>query len=397
MRVVFEKCSPSGVVSAPPSKSIAHRYLICAFLSGEKCRIDNIAYSKDIEATINCLTALGGRFDTRKNSVEAYRGSDTAGELDCNESGSTLRFLIPYAMTLNRETVFKGSKKLMERPLSVYEEIAKENGFLFEKGEGCLKVKGNLKGGIFNVRGDISSQFISGLMFVLPNLENDSVIKVSEPFESKSYVYLTVQALETFGVDVKIRNNEIYIKGGQKFKAADVEVEGDCSNAAYLDCFEGIEVEGLNENTRQGDRVFKKLFEVLDKNEEAIDLKDCPDLGPVLFAYAAAHGGGRFKNCQRLIIKESNRIEAMRTELEKFGINLSYDNGEVAVENKGPERPEKPLCSHNDHRIVMALSYLLCRTGGCIENAEAVSKSFPDYFDVLRKCGAKFNMEEIKQ
>lgn len=396
MTVKFSPCLPFGNVAAPPSKSVAHRYLIAAFLSGGKCKIDNISFSEDIQATADCLEALGAKIERGNASITVMPGGTASDILNCRESGSTLRFLIPYALTTGREITFIGSKKLFERPLGVYEKTANENGFLFKKSENSLVVRGNLKNGEYSLPGNISSQFITGLLFALSTLSEDSVIKVIPPFESRSYVNITLSVLKQFGIFAKIDGNNIKIQGGGKYIPQNLVTESDYSNAAYLDLlnFSGgnVTVTGLDK-TCQGDAVYKDYFKKLD-NFCTLDISDCPDLGPALISAAAMQNGVVLTGTRRLAVKESDRGAAMAQELAKFGIKVNVEENKITVENATVKKPSAPLNSHNDHRIVMALAALLCKTGGEMCGTEAVKKSFPDYFDVLKSLGAKFTIQE---
>ena len=392
----FMPCVPSGKVKAPPSKSAAHRYLISAFLSGGECRLDNIALSEDIKATIGCLEKLGVSAEYNGDSVIIKPSSPKKGVLNCNESGSTLRFLIPIALTKNEEITFTGSKKLFERPLNVYEEIARDNGFIFDKKDNILTVKGLLKSGRYLVKGDISSQFITGLIFGLSTLSGESIIEVIPPFESRSYVNITLSVIKRFGISAELSGNEIKIKGGEKYIPQNITVEGDYSNAAYIEALSflggDVSVSGLG-TTEQGDAIYKSYFKKL-KSYAELDITDCPDLGPVLIAVAAAESGARLTGTKRLAVKESDRGAAMAAELEKFGVTIKCLDNEIIIEKAELQKPEKTLSSHNDHRILMALAVLLCKTGGKISGAEAVRKSFPDYFDIIKSLGAKVGLKE---
>ena len=388
MRVEIYPSAARGAVAAPPSKSMAHRLLICAGLRRGESVIRDLAYSDDIRATIDCLRALGA--DIRLDGDTAYvRGTDVrrrTGEeaiLPCNECGSTLRFFTPLCMLSGERRILKGSDYLMRRPMTVYEDIAAEQGMVFEKEIDRLTVCGKLRSGIYNVRGDISSQFISGLMFALPLTDGDSKIHILPPVESRPYIDLTADALRQFGVEIAENGNIYSIEGGQCYSAADVTVEGDYSNAAFFEALNlvgsEVDVKGLNPDSKQGDKVYKILFEKIKSGGSPIDISDCPDLGPILFAVAAACGGARFTGTRRLRIKESDRADAMRRELSKFGIIVEVGENEAVVCSGELSKPSEPLYGHNDHRIVMALSVLLTKTGGVIEGAEAVRKSFPDF------------------
>lgn len=400
MIVKFNKSTAFGRITAPPSKSMAHRYLICGALSvGESC-ISGIAFSQDIEATINCLEALGADVKIEGDTV-IIGGIDInrmvkSNMLFCNESGSTLRFLIPLCLLFDQKLLLAGSERLMGRSLSVYEKLCKEQNIPFIEGKNAVALKGRLSSGNYAVRGDISSQFISGLMFALPLLNDDSNIEIIGNLESGSYLGLTLKALADFGVRITRKDERtIYIKGSQSYKKRDITIEGDYSNAAFLDAFNllggNVVVKGLDENSAQGDRVYKEIFPLLQKGCPTVDISDCPDLGPVLMALAAALNGAVFTGTHRLKIKESDRGEAMKAELEKFGCRVVVEENQITVRKCKLEAPLVPLLGHNDHRIVMALSLLLTITGGEIYGAEAVAKSYPDFFCDLKKLGVSLN------
>ncbi len=400
MIVRIEKSIAKGVIEAPPSKSVAHRALICGALS-ESAEIRNLAYSKDIQATIDCLKNMGAYVEKKGDSVK-IGGLDSKStkenvEVFCNESGSTLRFLIPLALLFGKKMTFCGSERLFERPLSVYEDICNKQGIFFDKKIDSVTVYGKLTAGEYAVPGDISSQFITGLLFVLPLLENDSILTVTGKFESVSYIDLTLQAMLFFGVEISRKDNVFFIKGGQKYKAGTYNVEGDCSNAAFLEAFNllggSVEVEGTTPDTLQGDRVYKKFFRDLKNGAKKFDLSDCPDLAPVMFAMAAFCGGAEFTGTARLKMKESDRAAAMAEELAKFGIEVSVFEDSVTVHKGLLKEPTENLNGHNDHRIVMALSLLCSVTGGTIVGAESVAKSYPDYFEKIDSLGIKISKE----
>ena len=397
MQVVIRPSRASGSVAAPPSKSMAHRLLICAGLSGGESVVRNIALSKDIEATVGCLRALGAK--VRIEGDTAYiKGVDptaplgSIAELNCNESGSTLRFFTPLCMLCGEERTLIGSEYLFTRPLSVYDDIAAAQGIRFDKTADSLTVKGSLHSGVYEVRGDISSQFISGLLFALPLLPGDSELRLIPPVESRPYIDMTVAALAAFGVEITADGDTYRIKGSQRYTPADLSVEGDWSNAAFFEALNyagsSVYVTGLNDDSLQGDRAYKILYEKIKRREGVIDIADCPDLGPVLFAVAALCGGGSFTGTRRLRLKESDRAEAMRAELAKLGLTVTV--GENTVDIGGAlHTPAEPLDGHGDHRIVMALSVLCTVTGGTINGAQNVSKSFPDFFDRLSALGVE--------
>ena len=391
MNAVFVPSSPRGTVQAPPSKSMAHRLLICAGLARGQSTVRGVAFSQDIEATLDGLEALGARI-SRNGDTVAVTGADPSlckgGPVPCRESGSTLRFLIPLALTGSAPVTFTGSQTLFSRPLSVYAALAEEKGFFFAPASDRVTVRGPLRCGEYRVAGNVSSQFISGLLFALPLLAGESRLTLLPPVESRSYVDLTLSALKQFGVAAEENGLEFTAPGGQTYLPRDVTVEGDASNAAFLEALNlaggRVTVTGLDERSLQGDRIYPALFAALDKGFCTVDLSDCPDLGPVLFAAAALRQGARFTGVRRLRWKESDRVGAMAAELEKCGVRVTAGEDEATVIPRALHAPDTPLDGHNDHRIVMALSVLLTRLGGTVRGAEAVRKSFPDFFERLK-------------
>ena len=386
MRVSISASSLSGSVIAPPSKSMALRFLVCAALARGESVVKGVIPSEDMLAAIDCIRALGA--DVRHEGDTAYvMGADVFDIKDavfpCRESGSALRFLVPVAALSSSISTFTGSTSLFARPQDVYEDIFAERGLFFEKKGSALRVGGPLKAGEFRIDGGISSQFVSGLLFVLPLLDADSVIHLCPPVVSGSYTEMTIDALLSFGVRVTRKDdNTILIPGGQRYTPGVHEVEGDWSNAAPFLAM-GVEVSGLDSASLQGDKVCTDHFVALDKGMAKIDLSDCPDLGPLLFVYAALRNGGVFTGTKRLRIKESDRVGAMSEELKKCGVFLDVGEDSVTVP-AGVCPPKDILYGHNDHRIVMALSVLCAHTGGVIDGAEAVNKSFPGFFDAFK-------------
>ncbi|MBO4830970.1 MAG: 3-phosphoshikimate 1-carboxyvinyltransferase [Oscillospiraceae bacterium] len=394
MTVTIYPSVPVGTVKAPPSKSMAHRLLICAGLAKGGSRVRGVAPSDDVLATIDCLRALGASVDI-DGETALVRGADprraVPGVLNCRESGSTLRFFTPLCALSGRETVLEGSGTLFRRPLEPYEDLFRERGLLFAKTERSLTVRGPLGPGTFELPGDVSSQFISGLLFTLPLLEGDSVIRLRPPVESRAYTDMTLSALGSFGVNASWNGDlELLVPGGQEYLPRDVSVEGDWSNAAFFLAM-GADVTGLDPDSLQGDKVCAEHFAVLDRGHAEIDISGCPDLGPVLMACAALKSGGTFTGTRRLALKESDRGAAMAEELGKFGVRVSVEENRITVSG-GAKTPSEPLSGHDDHRIVMALSVLCTRTGGTIEGAEAVSKSFPDFFERLKDLNVRMDV-----
>ncbi len=393
-----------GTVTAPPSKSMAHRLLICAGLCDGVSRITGIAPSQDVLATLDCLAAIGAQYRYEKDTVE-IRGVDPrrmriGSVLPCRECGSTLRFFIPIALLSEDAVTLTGSERLLARPQDVYGELCRRNGLYFENDGERITVKGVLRSGVYEVRGDVSSQFISGLLFVLPLLEGDSEIRIKGRIESRSYIELTRSALAKFGVHAEWREGStLLVRGGQRYKPQNASVEGDYSNAAFfeaLNCVGGeVTVGGLCADSLQGDRVYAECFSALVKGTPTLSIGDCPDLGPILLAVAAAHNGAVFTETARLRIKESDRGSAMAEELAKLGAKVEVEEDTITVSLSTLRSPTEPLCSHNDHRIVMALAVLLTRLGGRIDGAEAVQKSMPDFFDRLKALGVKIKQHDI--
>lgn len=395
----FKPCKLSGRISAPPSKSMAHRYLIGAALSGQVCRLSGVDYSEDILASIDCLKALGAQITMDGDTVTV----DPAGfmksaypVLECRESGSTLRFFIPLALCLGREVILRGSQRLFQRPLTVYEELCRENRFSFRKDDSSLVLCGRIKSGSYRIRGDISSQFITGLIFALLYTGEESCIEIIPPFESRSYIDLTLSALSCFGARVEfldayhiaIRKAEMHGFSGR--------IEGDYSNAAFLDAFNQIGsdicVENLNPDSLQGDRVYADCFAQISQGVPTLDISDCPDLGPVLFALAAMKNGAVFTGTNRLKEKESDRGLAMHQELQKLGGGLVLGDNTITVPKQNPEYKGTMLDGHNDHRIVMAMSVILSATGGEIDGVQAVRKSYPGFFKDIKLLGAEVEL-----
>ncbi len=401
MKVTVQKSAARGCVKAPPSKSMAHRLLIAAAFCRGQSVVHNISLSEDIKATISCLESLGIECHYEDGSVYVNGGKLTKAKdtLFCNESGSTLRFFVPVALLLGEPVKFVGSEKLFSRPLDEYEKICRENGFEFTKCKDSLTVCGRLSAGRYSVMGNISSQYITGLVFALSLLDEDSVIDITPPVSSRSYIDLTIGALAQFGVQVYWQDDHtLYISAKDKYTPREVTVEGDCSNAAFLEAFNliggDVRVTGLLKETIQGDRVYREMFPQLAQGAPTLHIDDCPDLAPVLFTMASMLGGATFYGTQRLKIKESDRAAVMASELSKFGADIEVHDDYVVVKKAQLHTPVQELYGHNDHRIVMSLALISSVYGGSIDGAEAVKKSFPDFFEVIETLGIKFSKEQ---
>ena len=407
-----------GIIMAPPSKSMAHRAVLCAALAKGTSHIRNLEFSKDIAATLAAAGQLCARVTTGGNDavVEGLgRFLPVEAPVDCCESGSTLRFLIPLASLTGQEVTFVGRGRLMERPQSVYEALYREQGLRFVQSPSGLTVEGALSSGDYTLAGNVSSQFISGLLFALPLLAGDSTLHLVPPVESRSYIEMTRAAQAAFGVTSHwLDDTTLCIPGGQQYHPRDYIVEGDYSQAAFLAVLGavkgGITLTGLAAETLQGDAAILDIlrrcgakftrteaglvFEQAPLHGVDIDLADCPDLGPVLMVLGLlCEGTTVIRNAERLRIKESDRIAAMEAELRACGGVLSSEGGTITVQGCKPRlhAPEAPLSGHNDHRVVMSLTVLALAADIplAINEAEAVQKSWPHFFDALKPLGVE--------
>ena len=402
MTVKIKPSKVCGSVKAPSSKSMSHRLLICAGLSEGESHIKNIAYSEDVLATLDCLGKMGAEI-TRGTDYIKIKGAsprkNSFCEYYCRESGSTLRFFVPLAMLSENDSTFTGSGRLMERPLSVYESIAREKGLYYKNEGGILRIRGSLGSGCYCVAADISSQFISGLLFALPLCEGDSEIRLEGTVSSRSYIDMTLEAMEMFGVKASWKDeNTLFISGGQSYQSRNLTVEGDYSNAAFLDAFNltggKVSVEGLREDTLQGDEIYRKYFSLLKEGNPVLDVENCPDLAPILMALAAESGGAVLKGTARLRIKESDRGAVMKQELAKFGADIEVYDDEIIINKTILTSPVEPLDSNNDHRVVMSLAVLCSKYGGEIRDAQAVRKSYPDFFERTAELGLEAETDD---
>lgn len=409
----------SGSVNIPPSKSMAHRAIICAALCNGKSVISNIEYSDDIIATINAMRNLGAHIKEEGNKLyidgsEMY--SKKGGIIDCNESGSTLRFLVPISIAKNNDIKFIGKGNLGKRPLNIYYDIFDKQNieYTWTKDILNLHINGELKGGIFEMPGDISSQFISGLMFSLPILKGDSKIIITTNLESKGYIDLTLSMLSKYGIEI-INNDykEFIIKGNQKYRPYDYRVEGDYSQAGFYVCADAIGnsvvSNDLDENSLQGDKevlhILKRMnCNILNENKgikvvsnglksTVIDASQCPDVIPVLTVVAAlTEGETKIINAIRLRIKECDRIHAITSELNKLGANIvELEDGMII--NGVKEFTGGEVDSFDDHRIAMSLAIAStrCKNDVIINNPKCVSKSYPDFWEDFKMLGGVCN------
>jgi len=418
--VEIQPATLNGKVNIPPSKSLAHRAIICAGLAEGVSEIENINFSKDITATTEGMSSLGMAVSNKDGKLfidgSGFMNNNSSVTIDCNESGSTIRFLIPIAMVKDRESTFTGRGKLVSRPLNTYYEIFENQGIEYSttNGELPLTVKGNLKNGEFNVRGDISSQFISGLLFALPLLKEDSVVNITTNLESVGYVDLTLDTMKKFGIEIKNDNyKSFYIKGSQKYKSQNYRVEGDFSQAAFWlvagSLGNDVDAVDLNLESLQGDKAIIEIIEKMGgkiiKTEggikalpskthgAVIDVSQCPDLVPVLAVLASlSEGETRIINAERLRIKESDRLAAITSELKKLGADIEELKDGLVI-NGVDKLTGGEVESHNDHRIAMALAVAStrCTEKVTIKDSKCVEKSYPHFFEDLKKLGGIVN------
>ncbi len=410
------KCTPSeisGTIRAISSKSDAHRILICAALSKKRTRIYCNVMSKDIAATISCLESMGTDISVDGDFITVIpKAFNKKAEIDCNESGSTLRFLMPVVSALGIDTIINGSGRLPQRPISpLKEEMGKKGVTFHTDNKFPLHLTGQLQSGEYEIQGNISSQFITGLLFALPLLNGDSKIKLIPPVESKSYLDITVSVLRKFGIKIEEQQNSYIIKGNQQFLSPEeISVEGDWSNASFFLCAgalceKGVTVTDLDISSPQGD---KKILEVLTSmgadvkisgnkitvkknklNGVTVDASDIPDAVPIISVVASAcKGDTKIINAGRLRIKESDRIKSVVEMLKSVGGSVEETDDGMIIHG-GNSLNGGAVNGYNDHRIVMSASILscLCKEDVIITDSNAVEKSYPDFFDDFNKMG----------
>ena len=419
MLVTIQNARPvGGTITAPPSKSMAHRAVLCAALAEGRSHITNLEFSKDISATLGAAAQLCARVRTgADDAVVEGLGHfvPLAAPVDCCESGSTLRFLIPIASLTGQAVTFTGRGRLMERPQSVYEALYREQGLRFEQSASGLTVEGALTPGEYRLAGNVSSQFISGLLFALPLLAGESTLHLIPPVESRSYIDMTRAVQAVFGVESRWQDeNTLVLPGGQTYHPCGYTVEGDYSQAAFPAVLGavcgGVTITGLAPDTLQGDAAILDIlrrcgarfartaegisFEKSPLHGVDIDLADCPDLGPVLMVLGLlCEGTTVIRNAERLRLKESDRIAAMEAELRAVGGIVESEGGTITVQGcaGGLHAPAGVLHGHNDHRVVMSLAVLALSTGIplTVDDAEAITKSWPNFFEAIKPLGAE--------
>lgn len=404
----------SGTITPPASKSMLHRSIISAAMSIGITRINNVVYSEDVLATINAFKALGVQIETSDNHLVIE--SKGLGEIednmvvDCNESGSTLRFLIPV-LSHSKKLYFKGKSGLLKRPMTIYEELFRNQELEYKKDELYISTKGKIKPGNFKIRGDISSQFISGLMFILPTLDGDSSIEIIGDLESSNYVDLTISVLKKFSIIISFSKNRFLIKGNQTYKSTEIDAEIDFSQLAFFAVLgtinNTITVNGINWDSLQPDKSIFDIIETMGGNIHKglnqavfshsnthgipINVGQFPDLAPILGVLGASSSQKtEILNAKRLIIKESNRLLTTYNMLKNFGVNVTM--GEDFLEIYGGSKLTGcEVDSYNDHRIAMAASIAatVANSKVTINNAEAINKSYPNFYKDLESLGVK--------
>ena len=415
------ECTPSvlsGTIQSISSKSHAHRVLICAALSQNPTKIYCNVMSKDIAATIDCLKSMGTEIITDGDTITVIpKEFNKDSSLDCNESGSTLRFFMPVVSALGMNATINGRGRLPQRPISPLKEEMEKKGVTFHTSNVFpLHLSGQLQSGEYEIQGNISSQFITGLLFALPILQGDSKLKLIPPVESKSYLDITVSVLRQFGIEIQEKENLYIIKGNQKYTSPEeIRVEGDWSNASFFLCAgalceKGVTVTDLDTNSPQGD---KKILEVLKNmgadvsisgseitvkknklNGITVDASDIPDAVPIISVVAiACEGDTTIINAGRLRIKESDRIASVMDMLSTVGANVTETDDGIIIRG-GNILTGGTVNGYNDHRIVMSASILssLCKDKVIITDSNAVEKSYPDFFTDFNNMGGNANV-----
>lgn len=419
MNIRLKPCRFCGEVTAISSKSDAHRLFIASALSDRPTFIRCNARSADITATVNCLNSLGAdiKFVDGGISVKPIKEKRKSAVLDCNESGSTIRFLLPVAAALGTNTEFTGGGRLPERPLSPLREQMEAHGVVFSPiNVFPVKINGEMISGEFTIKGNISSQFITGLLFALPLLNGNSIITVIPPVESRPYIDMTLNTLKKFGITVTEKSNSFFIPGGQKYASpGTVESEGDWSNSAFFltaGAVSGrVTVTGLDVSSVQGDKQILTILKEMgaeitveqgsitvkkgDLHGINIDARNIPDLVPIISVAAAAANDGEtvITGAERLKIKESDRLTAVYESFKALGVDISKTDDGLVI-NKTGIVGGGAVSGYNDHRMVMALSVLSAVSSGDIIlcGAEAVNKSYPNFFEDFSSLGGSYNV-----
>ena len=391
----------NGKVCAPPSKSAAHRAILCAALADGESVISNLAYSEDISATLSVIECLGAKVSingTTATITGMCKGIKLNNQiLDCNESGSTLRFIIPIALALGGSFSVTGKGRLMERPLDDYYKIFDSQGIYHKREHDKIFFDGKLSDGRYELSGNVSSQYITGLLYSLPLLSSDSEIVITTPIESVGYIKMTLEMLKEFGILIKVSDDyrNYQISGNQTYKAYDYTVEGDYSQAAFYyvanELGNNIEISGLLADSLQGDKAILDVIKGFKdkKTERSIDVSQIPDLVPIISVLATqTHGTTHITNAGRLRIKESDRLAAVTQELTKIGANIDEFDDSLTIYGK-TALSGGIVDAHNDHRIAMSLAIASTVASGEIKicGSDSIKKSYKDFWDVFCSLG----------
>ena len=399
-----------GAVTPPPSKSQAHRLMICAALAEGESVIRNVAFSQDIRATLGCVSALGAKWTDLGRGViqiEGIGGKEYRGELprlDCGESGSTLRFFLPIALAVAGGAVFTGRGRLMQRPQKPYFDLFDGMGIEYEQKGDVLKVKGRLRAGQYRLPGNVSSQFFTGLLFALPLLDGKSEMIPTTELESLDYIRMTIQAQELAGLEPPGRENGGFVVKGQSYRPMEVSVEADWSQAGFWYAARAlgsdVEICGMSDASLQGDKRIAEFARLLSREGDAeIDVSQCPDLVPPLAAMAAVRKGDcRITGAARLRIKESDRLATVTAALNALGAKVEEYPEELLIHGVDVLRGGAVIDCCNDHRIAMmcAVAATRCRGGYTVLlGAECVRKSYPDFWQVYRELGGDMDVLDM--
>jgi len=391
MTVTLRPGQLRGEIAAMPSKSDLHRLMIAAWLAGMD--IDGLpVVSDDIAATRECLAVS----HTPPFGPPPLAKGGLAGlcQLNCRESGSTLRFLLPVFAALGRNVTFTGEGRLPERPIQPLIDLLRGHGCTIDNGRLPIGVSGQLRPGVFTLPGDVSSQYVTGLLFALPLLDGDSQIALTSPLQSRGYVDMTLCTLNKFGVVINETACGFQVSGGQKYLPPEGPLvpDADWSNAAFWLAAgalgSGVRVTGLDESSAQPDRVIAGLLKALPGE---IDVSQCPDLAPILaVAMALTPGERAIVNAARLRLKESDRLHAMAVNLAALGADVTELPDGLAVRGKASLRGGK-ADSFGDHRIAMAMAIaaLRCEGNVVLHNAQAVQKSYPEFWEDYQRLGGQ--------
>lgn len=406
MSLLIKPSFLKGKIKIPPSKSLSHRAIICASLCMEKeSKISNIVFSDDIEATIEGMKTLGAEINKADDFILVKSKNIISNKtINCNESGSTLRFLIPLSLVLTNDCTFTGRGRLIDRPLNVYYEIFKKQNIKYETNEGKLplRIKGNLPSGSYEIPGNVSSQFITGLFFALPLLKGDSDVKITDSLESKNYIDLTLDIMKKFNIYIeKVDEHNYFIRGNQKYKAFDYKVEGDFSQAAFFLAANvlgsNIDFFGLNYDSLQGDKEILNIIEEysVQQNKITIDASQIPDLVPAISVIASLKENciTNIINAGRLRFKESDRLKAMSSEMNKLGALIQETKDGLIIKGRKSLHGNSTVNSWNDHRIAMALAIAAtkCEAPIILEGYQSVKKSYPKFWDDYKSLGGVIN------